>query len=37
LKEAHNPIPVHFGCANVNKPLPDAPCFKEIDNCNKLR
>jgi hypothetical protein len=34
-KEAHNPIPAHFGCTDVNKPLPDALRFKEIDNCNK--
>jgi hypothetical protein len=34
-KEAHNPIPAHFGCTNVDKPLPDAPRFKEIDDCNK--
>jgi hypothetical protein len=33
-KEAHNPIPAHFGRTDVNKPLPDAPHFKEIDNCN---
>jgi hypothetical protein len=35
LKEAHDPIPVHFGCTNINKLLPDAPRFKEIDYCNK--
>jgi hypothetical protein len=31
----HNPIPAHFGCTNVNKPLPDAPCVVEIDNSNE--
>jgi transposase InsO family protein len=34
-KEAHNPIPAHFGHTNVNKPLPDAPHFEEIDDCNE--
>jgi hypothetical protein len=35
-KDAHNPIAVHFGCTDVNKPFLDAPHFKEIDDCNKL-
>jgi hypothetical protein len=35
LKEAHNSIPVHFGCTKIDKPLLDAPHFKEIDDCHK--
>jgi hypothetical protein len=34
-KEVRNPIPAHFGCTDVDKPLPDAPRFKEIDNCDE--
>jgi hypothetical protein len=35
-KEAHDPIPVHFGRTDIDKPLPDALRFEEIDNCDKL-
>jgi hypothetical protein len=34
-KEAHDPIPAHFGRTDVDKRLPDAPRFEEIDNCNE--
>jgi hypothetical protein len=34
-KEAHDPIPVHFGRTDVDKPLPDAPRFEEIDDCDE--
>jgi hypothetical protein len=34
-KEAHDPIPAHFGRTDVDKPIPDAPRFKEIDDCDE--